>query len=170
MSDPRAWGFRKSNLNHRRLHNRFILGLRAAEKDLAAGRAAPEGEMAFLEEARGEWPRLRDDIALIVRECEREVSPGSLFDDGPLSGLPPEDRAWMRPLVVVLWKKRYKVEEAVAECEEALRQADAVWLEVSKGGGTMSTEGRREGLRAFCEACEKVSRALSGLPSGERRL
>ncbi len=170
MSDPLAWGFRKSSLNHRRLHNRFILGLRAAERDLATGGMAPEAEAALLAEVLSEWPRLREDVAMIVSQCEPEASPASLFDEPPLKGLLAEEGAWMRPLVVALWKKRHKVDESVAECEAALQQANEVWLEVSRGWGTMSTDQRREGLRAFCEACERVSKALSMLPSGERRL
>lgn len=163
-----AWSRAKSYLNHRVLHNQFLLALRAAEVDLEAGRLTGELEAELLGEVLPRWSAVRTEIESCASQFEEAMSPGLLLETPPLNGLGPKERAWFHDLVDGLWRVRHRVEAKLADLAVTLEVVNCRHSSLVASWTHLSQAERVAELHALADACADVSRSLSSLPSGAR--
>lgn len=172
MNNGQLWQPRRAVLNHDWLRNRFILGIgrvaRVIEGEVIDVTLDRRRTLALLDE----WPERHAECMWLCDHVEQYMGPEDLFHRPPLSGLDPASSAWLRPLSVLLWKVRWRIDRRIA-CVRAYAAA----LDSSANGTRAALEAldsdalRRDGavltrvkqLRASALA---LSEALEHLPRG----
>ncbi len=171
MDTGPSWQRRRSEFSHDWLKNVFLPALGMWMNILDDEVEDRQFEMEFLESRFREWPGRSEDARAIVRSFEKELSPRSLVSRAPLNRLRPEHKEWLGEVIHVIWKRRCRVDELVAEATARLDVADALFELLSnerakRPGATLTELGRLRGECAeFQRACVEVGPAFSRFPS-----
>ncbi len=165
MTDASAWRSRKTRLNHRVLHNQFILSLRAVQSKLEIAPLSAEREDELLGEILPRWHSIRHEIDALMATMDVTMSPTLFFHVPPLDALPSDSHGWLQEVAVALWRSRNGTGDLIEGTSLQLSNVDTIHAELTAGWSAFSQSERRERVERLADACIAVSEELSRLPS-----
>lgn len=170
-SDLRAdWNSRRSKLNHGWLGKTYPAKLGALRRALGGEISDSAFVARFLRDDFAQWERYRPELARLIDEVPRLLSPLARVDDPPLSALAQEDRQWVGALTAAVWSQQHDVEGLVNEAKRLLAKADEIYdcLVLSiKDASSADLEHLRslaDQFDAFHRVCCDLSAVISRFP------
>jgi hypothetical protein len=168
-----AWQKRRSDFNHHWLQNSFCTGELARwagfiDDTVEGGSFTSE---RFESRVATEWIRKGPEVLHLARDYQEAMSPGTLFDEGPLSNLSANTEEWLRPLSVAIWKNKHKVNEKIKRVEETYKQTDSAFQELWASSYLLnetveiSNSDFPERFKAFLKNCQELGEAIHCLES-----
>lgn len=164
------WAQHISQFNHGWLQNGVIVALHHA-LGVASGSVRSTTVRRTLEEDVARWAERGAELPGLLDAFESEMSPRNYFDRAPLCRCAPSTIQWLAPLVHEAWLKREDVHRKLSEARALHARAQETFRAVSQAVNALPDPPGQGDLarlqpllKAHCQACEALSRAVSGLP------
>lgn len=167
------WFQRRSDLNHNRLKNQFLMALANVLSVLDHEVDGNGFEERFCTKVLPKWAQLNDEIRNLVHCVEEETAPSRWMAGWKRLRENKVDYEWLGELVDELWKTRHGIVALRQETVKCLDHTQAVYDQLIR----LLQDGRffpkspeqikqfKQAVIDFHDACEEVSDCLSRFPS-----
>lgn len=159
------WQARRNRLNHDRLKNRLLTGLRKY-LNVLRGEVIDVGfEETFPVRFRREWDEACAEIGSLLDDFREAESPKRLFCEVPLRRLDAESRLWLADLLDHLWIQSIHLTVLEASARAALMNAGRCQsIAASAWDAGEARSAILERVEALARAIQDVSRCISEYP------
>jgi hypothetical protein len=167
------WFQRRSDLNHNRLKNQFLMALANVLSVLDHEVDGNGFEERFCTKILPKWTQLNDEIRDLVHCVEEETAPSRWMAGWKRVRENKVDYEWLGELVDELWKTRHGIDALKKESVKSLDHAQVVYEQLTgllhEGrffpNSPEQTEKFKQAVIEFHDTCEEVSCCLSRFPT-----
>ncbi|MFM8442779.1 MAG: hypothetical protein ACKN9W_05465 [Methylococcus sp.] len=168
LTDQPSWQQSRSQFNHQWFKNEYFLALDIADH-IIDGRIRGDNylvEMMSIDVPK--WREHRQELVVLLKDFEREMSPRRIFDDAPLSHCDTMTNEIFSELIHELWLARYPIKKWLNNARIASEEVDAIYEKLLKLTPADSNNNVNEEFascfRAFRAACQVLSEAIENFP------